>query len=294
MRAWPPRRRLRRRRPQTAPTPSSRPRAPGCSPDARWERPATATRPSRRSNSQPAAFEASGATPHRDAAERELRKLGRVVHRRTREGHLRQRGARRAERARARGGTSRGGPEDEQADRRGAVREPQDGRGPHAQPVPEARRSRRAWTWRGWSSAPIEIRVRVQGNARYRVPGRWEGGRVATGSRYEAVLFDLDGVLTSTAALHARCWKLVFDDVLNKVRGQTIEVDISHEETTYRLLEGRGLPDRARRRAAAAHARRTSEPPRGRAGRARTSRLRPTRLRAGTRLTDEPRSPRRS
>ena len=33
-----------------------------------------------------AAFEASGATPHRDAAERELRKLGRVVHRRTRKG----------------------------------------------------------------------------------------------------------------------------------------------------------------------------------------------------------------
>ena len=32
------------------------------------------------------AFEACGATQHRDAAERELRKLGRVVHRRTRKG----------------------------------------------------------------------------------------------------------------------------------------------------------------------------------------------------------------
>jgi alpha,alpha-trehalose phosphorylase len=31
---------------------------------------------------------------------------------------------------------------------------------------------------------------------------------------YDAVLFDLDGVLTSTAALHAGCWKQVFDDVL--------------------------------------------------------------------------------
>jgi alpha,alpha-trehalose phosphorylase len=31
---------------------------------------------------------------------------------------------------------------------------------------------------------------------------------------YDAVLFDLDGVLTSTAALHARCWKRTFDDVL--------------------------------------------------------------------------------
>jgi beta-phosphoglucomutase-like phosphatase (HAD superfamily) len=32
--------------------------------------------------------------------------------------------------------------------------------------------------------------------------------------RYDAALFDLDGVLTSTAALHARCWKRVFDEVL--------------------------------------------------------------------------------
>ena len=31
---------------------------------------------------------------------------------------------------------------------------------------------------------------------------------------YDAVLFDLDGVLTSTAALHALCWKRTFDDVL--------------------------------------------------------------------------------
>jgi alpha,alpha-trehalose phosphorylase len=34
---------------------------------------------------------------------------------------------------------------------------------------------------------------------------------MATNAPYEAVLFDLDGVLTSTAALHARCWKTVFD-----------------------------------------------------------------------------------
>jgi alpha,alpha-trehalose phosphorylase len=32
---------------------------------------------------------------------------------------------------------------------------------------------------------------------------------------YDAVLFDLDGVLTSTASLHARCWKAVFDEVLD-------------------------------------------------------------------------------
>ena len=32
--------------------------------------------------------------------------------------------------------------------------------------------------------------------------------------RYEAVLFDLDGVLTSTTALHATCWKATFDPLL--------------------------------------------------------------------------------
>jgi alpha,alpha-trehalose phosphorylase len=32
--------------------------------------------------------------------------------------------------------------------------------------------------------------------------------------RYDAVLFDLDGVLTSTATLHTACWKRVFDDFL--------------------------------------------------------------------------------
>jgi alpha,alpha-trehalose phosphorylase len=39
---------------------------------------------------------------------------------------------------------------------------------------------------------------------------------MATNAPYEAVLFDLDGVLTSTAALHARCWKRVFDEVLDE------------------------------------------------------------------------------
>jgi alpha,alpha-trehalose phosphorylase len=34
------------------------------------------------------------------------------------------------------------------------------------------------------------------------------------GQAYDAVLFDLDGVLTETAAIHARCWKETFDQVL--------------------------------------------------------------------------------
>jgi beta-phosphoglucomutase family hydrolase len=35
-----------------------------------------------------------------------------------------------------------------------------------------------------------------------------------TADRFDAVLFDLDGVLTDTAAVHARAWKTMFDDFL--------------------------------------------------------------------------------
>lgn len=38
--------------------------------------------------------------------------------------------------------------------------------------------------------------------------------------RFDAVLFDLDGVLTDTARLHARCWKRVFDDFLERWAAQ--------------------------------------------------------------------------
>ena len=35
-----------------------------------------------------------------------------------------------------------------------------------------------------------------------------------TPDRFDAVLFDLDGVLTSTAKIHGKCWKTTFDDFL--------------------------------------------------------------------------------
>lgn len=34
--------------------------------------------------------------------------------------------------------------------------------------------------------------------------------------RFDAVLFDLDGVLTDTAKAHATCWKKMFDEFLQK------------------------------------------------------------------------------
>src|SRR3974377_784705 len=39
---------------------------------------------------------------------------------------------------------------------------------------------------------------------------------IITRDRYDAVLFDLDGVLTDTAKLHAACWKQMFDAYLQQ------------------------------------------------------------------------------
>ena len=40
-----------------------------------------------------------------------------------------------------------------------------------------------------------------------------------TPARFDAVLFDLDGVLTKTAKLHASCWKKMFDQFLQQRAG---------------------------------------------------------------------------
>jgi beta-phosphoglucomutase-like phosphatase (HAD superfamily) len=37
-----------------------------------------------------------------------------------------------------------------------------------------------------------------------------------THDQYDAVLFDLDGVITDTANMHAACWKQMFDEYLQK------------------------------------------------------------------------------
>ncbi|MGI8593695.1 MAG: HAD family hydrolase [Solirubrobacteraceae bacterium] len=47
--------------------------------------------------------------------------------------------------------------------------------------------------------------------------------------RYDAVLFDLDGVLTSTASLHARAWKETFDPVLDEHAPEQPPFDADHD-----------------------------------------------------------------
>ena len=43
-----------------------------------------------------------------------------------------------------------------------------------------------------------------------------ESKPVITRVRYDAVLLDLDGVITDTASVHAACWKQMFDEYLQK------------------------------------------------------------------------------
>lgn len=54
------------------------------------------------------------------------------------------------------------------------------------------------------------------------------------GGQYQAVLFDLDGVLTATAKVHAAAWKKMFDEFL-KARAQGRPFEPFDTETDYRL-----------------------------------------------------------
>jgi beta-phosphoglucomutase family hydrolase len=71
---------------------------------------------------------------------------------------------------------------------------------------------------------------------RARATGQPDSKSVITRDRYDAVLLDLDGVITDTASLHATCWKEMFDGYLQKRAAQRGEAfrpfDIA---TDYRL-----------------------------------------------------------
>ncbi len=55
--------------------------------------------------------------------------------------------------------------------------------------------------------------------------------------RFQAVFFDLDGVLTDTARIHAVCWKQLFDDYLEsraESRGEAfVPFDLERDYATY-------------------------------------------------------------
>src|SRR5262249_23123666 len=57
-----------------------------------------------------------------------------------------------------------------------------------------------------------------------------------TPDRFDAVLFDLDGVLTSTAKIHSSCWKTMFDDFLRHLAAERKEPFHAFDsETDYKL-----------------------------------------------------------
>ena len=57
-----------------------------------------------------------------------------------------------------------------------------------------------------------------------------------TRDQYDAVLLDLDGVITDTASIHAACWKQMFDEYLQKRATQRGEAFRPFDPATdYRL-----------------------------------------------------------
>jgi beta-phosphoglucomutase-like phosphatase (HAD superfamily) len=53
--------------------------------------------------------------------------------------------------------------------------------------------------------------------------------------RYEALIFDLDGVITQTASLHAQAWKQLFDEFLAKRAAKTRAAFVPFDpESDYR------------------------------------------------------------
>ncbi|KRQ94463.1 HAD family hydrolase [Bradyrhizobium valentinum] len=63
-----------------------------------------------------------------------------------------------------------------------------------------------------------------------------QNSRRVSRDQYDAVLFDLDGVVTDTAGLHAKCWKQMFDEYLQKRARQRREAFRPFDlATDYRL-----------------------------------------------------------
>src|SRR6516162_3526898 len=69
-----------------------------------------------------------------------------------------------------------------------------------------------------------------------------ESKRAITRDRYDAVLLDLDGVITDTASVHAACWRQMFDEYLQKRAAQTGETFRPFDIATDYILYVDGKP----------------------------------------------------
>src|SRR6478735_4103045 len=68
-----------------------------------------------------------------------------------------------------------------------------------------------------------------------------ENERAFSRDRYDAVLLDLDGVITDTASVHAACWKQMFDEYLQKRASERGEIfrpfDVASDYRLYVYVE---------------------------------------------------------
>ncbi|WP_139005474.1 beta-phosphoglucomutase family hydrolase [Arthrobacter crystallopoietes] len=74
------------------------------------------------------------------------------------------------------------------------------------------------------------------------VPRRWTGSPTVAGtlSPFDAVIFDLDGVITDTASVHRTAWKQLFDTVLTDARIPQTSVPVPFRDNDYyTFIDGR-------------------------------------------------------
>jgi beta-phosphoglucomutase family hydrolase len=70
---------------------------------------------------------------------------------------------------------------------------------------------------------------------------------VISPARYDAVIFDLDGVVTDTASVHAAAWRRLFDDYLTSQPGRAGENHLPFTDEDYRrFVDGRSRYDGVR------------------------------------------------
>jgi beta-phosphoglucomutase-like phosphatase (HAD superfamily) len=60
--------------------------------------------------------------------------------------------------------------------------------------------------------------------------------------RYDAVLFDMDGVITDTVRIHATCWKTMFDEYLQRWAARNAKPFAPFDVVTDYKLQVDGKP----------------------------------------------------
>ena len=80
-----------------------------------------------------------------------------------------------------------------------------------------------------------------------RPPDAQRPGMALSLSNAAAVIFDMDGVITDTAATHRSAWKAMFDDYLSEVSRRTRQTHRPFEDADYlRYVDGKSRADGAR------------------------------------------------